>query len=59
MLWEFCPSQLLAVAKAWEAELWHAGERLRILKGLCCGPSRRAHWAGIPFASLRLRPFGA
>jgi len=56
MLWEFCPGQLLAVAKAWEAELWRTGERLRLLEDLRRPSGHRTLRPGMPLASLRPRP---
>ncbi|NOX44779.1 MAG: hypothetical protein GXO72_03445 [Caldiserica bacterium] len=56
MLWELCPGQLVAVAKAWEAELWRTGERLRLLYELRRSPVGRTSRHGIPFASIGLRP---
>ncbi len=56
MLWELYPGQLVAVAEAWEAELWRAGERLRLLEELRRPSGGRTPRPGMPFASLRLRP---
>ncbi|MGY4707158.1 hypothetical protein ACVNPS_05320 [Candidatus Bipolaricaulota sp. J31] len=56
MLWEFCPGQLLAVAKAWEAELWRTGERPRLVEELRHPSGHRTLRHGMPLASFRLRP---